>query len=584
MKKKRLLALLMAAAMCLSLAACSKDDAPDNPSNDDNPSSANQDKDANKDQNDAQPTGGPDADQYYNSYIGAEPSTLDISRRMDSYSSYIMTVTMEGLVHSSVVDGALQIVPAEAESWESNEEGTVWTFHLRDGLKWEDGEPVTAEQYVYSLQRSADPNTGCPNSFFLEPLLNYQDIAAGNKPVTDLGVKAIDDKTLEITLSGPKPTFLEMIGTTLYYPQRKDIIEKYGEQFGSEAEAYIGNGPYKVESWAHNSSIVLTKSDTFYDADNVYFDKVTYNIMTDESTVNNAFESGQIDSCTVSTKDFVDRFESAGKTYTPYMNNNMVFNFFNLKDPLFANVNIRKAFTLAVDREAFNDICYDGMRAPTGGFVVRSMTVGEKNYRDEAGDMIKEMQDELKANNQTPKDLLLQGMKELNLGDDPSTLDVTFSFGSTSNLTKNIGEYLQQIYKNELGVDVELTFNDWGIFNSNVQSGNYQAGFMGWGAYYNDPYDTLSLFLSGSTAINTGWSNSKFDETITAAGKEMDEAKRLQGYIDAETILIKEDCVVSPMATNQVQQFYQPYMRGYRTVPYNDDGIKYMYTEGRGAN
>ena len=175
-------------------------------------------------------------------------------------------------------------------------------------------------------------------------------------------------------------------------------------------------------------------------------------------------------------------------------------------------------------------------------------------------------------------------MKELNLGDDPSTLDVTFSFGSTSNLTKNIGEYVQQIYKSELGVDVELTFNDWGIFNSNVQSGNYQAGFMSWGAYYNDPYDTLSLFLTGSTAINTGWANSKFDETIKAAGSQLDEKDRLQGYIDAETILIKEDCVVSPMATNQVQQFYQPYMRGYNHVPYTDTSYMFYYTEGRGAN
>lgn len=579
MKKKRFLALLMAAAMCLSLAACSKDDESNTPKDDDNSPSDSQDKD-----NNVEPTSGPDADQYFNTYMGAEPSTLDISRRMDAYSSYIMMNTMEGLVRSAADGEELVVTPGEAESWESNEEGTVWTFHLRDGLKWQDGEPVTAEQYVYSLQRSADPDTACPNSFFLESLLNYPEIAAGTKPVTDLGVKAVDDKTLEITLNAPKPSFLQMLGSTLYYPQRKDVIEKYGEQFGSEAEAYIGNGPFKVESWAHNSSIVLVKNDNYWNADEIKLQKIDFAIMTDESTVNNAFESGQIDACTVSTKDFVDRFQSAGKVYDPYMNNNMAFNFFNLKDPLFANVNIRKAFTLAVDRAAFNDICYDGMKAPAGGFVVDSMIVGETNYREAAGDMIKEMQDELKANNQTPKDLLLQGMKELNLGDDPSTLDVTFSFGSTATLTRNIGEYLQQLYKTELGVDIELSFNDWGIFNSNVQSGNYQAGFMAWGAYYNDPYDTLSLFLTGSTAINTGWANSKFDETIKAAGSQLDEKDRLQGYIDAETILIKEDCVVSPMATNQVQQFYQPYMRGYNHVPYTDTSYMFYYTEGRGAN
>ena len=226
MKKKRFLALLMAAAMCLSLAACSKDDESNTPKDDNNPPSDSQNKD-----NNVEPTSGPDADQYFNTYMGAEPSTLDISRRMDAYSSYIMMNTMEGLVRSAADGEELVVTPGEAESWESNEEGTVWTFHLRDGLKWQDGEPVTAEQYVYSLQRSADPDTACPNSFFLESLLNYPEIAAGTKPVTDLGVKAVDDKTLEITLNAPKPSFLQMLGSTLYYPQRKDVIEKYGEQF-----------------------------------------------------------------------------------------------------------------------------------------------------------------------------------------------------------------------------------------------------------------------------------------------------------------------------------------------------------------
>lgn len=567
MNRKQILALLLAALMCFSFVACgSKDD--DTKGNDDQ-----------------QQTTGPDADNYFNTYIGAEPSTLDISRRMDSYSSIVMMNTMEGLVRADADEnGDLVIIPGEAESWEANEDGTVWTFHLRDGLKWQDGEPVTAEQYVYSLQRSADPNTACPNSFFLEPLLNYKDISTGAKPTSELGVKAVDEKTLEITLTAPKPTFLQMLGSTLYYPQRQDVIEANGEKFGSEAAAYIGNGPFMVESWAHNSSIVLAKNDNYWNKDKITLSKINLAIMTDESTVNNAFESGQIDACTVSSKDFVDRFQNAGKVYAPYMNNNLAFNFFNLRDPLFSNVNIRKAFTLAVDREEFNNVCYDGMRAPTGGWVVRSMTVGETNYREAAGDMIKEMQDEMKAENKTPKDFLLTGMSELGLGDDPSTLDVTFSFGSTNTVTRNIGEYLQQLFKNELGVEIKLDFNEWGIFNSNVQSGNYQVGFMAWGAYYNDPYDTLSLLLTGSTAINTGWSNAEYDRIITEASSEMDEAKRLQGYIDAETILIKDECVVSPMATNQVQQFYQPYVKGYNSVPYTNTSYIYYYTEGRSAN
>ena len=301
---KRYLPLYLALVMCFSMAACSND----GPSITDDPSAPGG-------------SGGEKegSEQAYNTFISAEPSTLDISRRMDSYSSYIMIDTMEGLVrlcqNGEGENAEYEMRPGEAESWESNEDGTVWTFHLRDGLKWQDGEPVTADQYVYSLQRSADPDTGCPNSFFLEPLLNYPAIAAGEMDVSELGVKAIDEKTLEITLSAPKPTFIEMLPATVYYPQRQDIIEKYGDQFGSEAEAYIGNGPFKVDSWTHNNSIVLSKNENYWDADSVKLEKVTYSIMTDETTYYNAFSSGQLDAVTVTTKDYVDMFQGQDKTY-----------------------------------------------------------------------------------------------------------------------------------------------------------------------------------------------------------------------------------------------------------------------------
>lgn len=560
--------------MCLSMAACNKNtDEPKDQGNGD------------KDQNQVEPTGGKDADQYFNSYLGAEPSTFDISRRMDSYSSGVMLATMEGLVryvhHGEGEEQEYVMEPAEAEKWETSEDGTVWTFHLRDGLKWQDGEPVTADQYVYSLQRSADPETACPNSFFLEPLLNYPEIAEGTKPVTDLGVKAIDEKTLEITLSAPKPTFLQMIPNTLYYPQRQDVIEKYGDKFGSEAEAYIGNGPFKVDSWTHNTDIKLSKNENYWDAENVTLQKVTYSIMTDEATRYNAFESGQIDYTLCDSKDFVEKFKGLGMTYAPQLSATLAFNFFNLKDELFSNVNIRKAFTLVVDREELNEVCYDGIRMPTYGWVVPSMTVGDVNFREKAGDNVKVMQDEFEAEGKTPKDLLLQGMQELGLGDDPATLDVTFSFGSTSTLTRNIGEYMQQVFKKELGVEIKTDFKDWGIFNSNVQAGNYQAGFMSWGAYYNDPYDTLSLLLTGSTAINTGWANADYDSILNKAASEMDDATRMNAYIEAEKILINEECVVSPIATSMFQYFYQPYMKNFSRSPFTSEGFKTLYTEGR---
>lgn len=166
-----------------------------------------------------------DDNKHLNDFLQSEPTTLDISRRADAYSSTIMVNTMEGVVRLREVEGQYELSPAGAERWDHNEDGTVWTFHLRPN-KWEDGEAVTAEQYVYSLLRSADPKTGSPSNFFLEPLANFDEVSKGKKTVEELGVKALDDMTLQITLKAPTPMFMSMINATLYYSLRKDKIDQ----------------------------------------------------------------------------------------------------------------------------------------------------------------------------------------------------------------------------------------------------------------------------------------------------------------------------------------------------------------------
>ncbi len=522
-----------------------------------------------------------DAEQYINSYLVAEPTTLDPSLRSDTYSSSILINTLEGLIRMEERDGEYFLNRGDAETWEPNEDGTVWTFHLGEN-KWEDGVPVTADQYVYSLQRSCAPETGSPNSYFLAPIKNFEAVNKGELDVSELGVKALDEKTLEITLSEPVPSFLSMIDTTVYYPQRQDKIEEWGEKYGSEPQYTISNGPFKVDSWTHNSSIVLVKNDQYWDAESVKLAKVNYSIMPDETTYYSAFEAGEIDFVGTGKTEWLDKFKAREDTvYNSYTSATITYAFFNTQDALFKNANIRKAFMLSIDREGINEICFSGLRVPTYGWVVPTISVGDTNYRDAAGEMIKEMLTELEANGQTPKDLLLKGMEELGLGSDPAALKVTFNLAGVDDWFRTLGEYLQQIYKAELGVHLEIDFAEWGIFYDNVTKGNYQMGFMGWGAYYNDPYDVLSLFMSDYDAIETGWKNAEYDELIHKASIEMDEQKRLQLYKDAETILIKDDAVVSPLATSRVNQFVRDYVHGYSTLGFSNMGFKYVYTSGR---
>ena len=558
--KKRFIALMMACAMMMSLTACGGGDDPSSESE----------------------------EQYVNTYMDAEPTTLDPSLRSDMYSSEILMNVMEGLIRVEERDGEYVYMPGDAESWEPNEAGDVWTFHIGKDRKWSDGEPVTADQYVYSLQRSADPATGCPNSYFVSPILNYDKISTGELPVEELGVKAIDEYTLEITLAKSMPSFLDSTDASIFYPQRQDLVEEYGDTYGTDAEKMVYNGPFKVEEWVHNSSMKLVKNDQYWDAGNVSLDYVSYQILSDTATIMNAYESGQIDIFKASSQEELQKYQAdESSVYTKTSGGNISFIFYNTEDELFSNLNIRKAFTLAVDQENVNDIVFGGLREPVYGWIAPALSVGATTMRSVAGDTLKDMKTEaIDGAGKTAKDYLLAGMEELGLGSDPSTLDITFSLAGTDEWFRTFGEYLQQMYKESLGVDIEISFNEWSIFSDNVYSGNFQMGFMSWGAYYNDPYDMLSIHLSDFNQIATGWANEEYDTLCTEAVVEMDDEVRLEKYIAAEKIVL-EDYIVCPLATYVSHQFTKSYVHdkyveyGSESLYFNHPGWKNAYIEGR---
>lgn len=194
--------------------------------------------------------------------------------------------------------------------------------------------------------------------------------------------------------------------------------------------------------------------------------------------------------------------------------------------------------------------------------------------RSVAGNTLKDMRTETLAKT-TAKDILLEGMQELGLGDDPSTLDVTFSLAGTTDWYRTFGEYLQQMYKEALGVEIKIDFSEWGIFESNASSGNYQIGFMGWGAYYNDPYDMLSVHLSDFNQVYTGWANPEYDELVKKAVTEMDENTRMDMYIQAEKMVL-DDYVVCPFATSIKQLFTKSYVHD-KYAEYGTDQLYFTH-------
>ena len=557
--KKKLVAALLAATMVLSLAACG--------GKGDGGSSGG--------------SGGSDggAPQELHTSLNTEPSTLDTIKGNDMYGWDINKNTLEPLTRLVEKDGEQEREGAGAESWEPNEDGTVWTFKIRDN-KWSDGKDVTAADYAYGITRTLDPDAGSPNSFFTAPYIkNGQKVVNGEVGVEELGVKAVDDKTLEITLESPTPYFMSITDTRACYPVRQDIAEKYGETYGSELDTLVFNGPFKVESWTHNSEIVLVKNEDYWDKDNVKLDKINFAIVTDSNAKYNSFESGAIDNTSVGEQEWVDRFDKKENvvrvdTKQPAMR----FDFFNVNDKLFANLNIRKAFTLAVDRDDMAKTIYQDLHVPAYWWVPEGISTGENGeYREQVEGPLEKMAKEEKA-----KDLLLKGMEELNLGSDPSKITVKYSLSATTQWARNYGEYVQQKYKDILGVNIELDFNEWSTFQQKTNNGEFQMANMVWTTDYDDPMSMISLFTTENSGnIPTGWSNEKFDDFIAQASREMDETKRTELYAQAEQVLFEEGCNICPLVNERKISFNYDYVKNLNERETTTTGFKYVYIEGK---
>lgn len=517
-----------------------------------------------------------DAEQYYNTYIGAEPTTLDISRSSDTYGGTILTAISEPLTRLADVDGEYKVIPAAAKEWSVSDDGLVWTFKLNEN-KWRDGSAVTANDFVYAYRRLADPDTAAPLSYMFECIKGYKAVQSGEAEPDTIGVKAVDDLTLEITLEAPTPHFMSLTSLRFAAPLNQAAVEEHGEAYGSELDKIECNGPFYIESWTHQSEIVLKKNPNYWNADEVKLETVTYRIIGDENTAYNEFEIGGIDYVSTGKKEWVDRFDQKEGTYrVTYPLATESFIFFNQNDELFSNANIRKAFSIGLDRADINEVVFTGLRVPATGWVASAIAVGETNYREQAGDMIAELSKQGEA-----KELLLKGMEELGLGSDPATLDITFSLGGTDQWYRTMGEYLQQAYKESLGVNLKIQTNEWAVFSDNAEAGNYQLGFMAWGAFYNDPIDVLNVFKSTSGSVNTGWVSEEYDSLLDKASVEMDEAARTELYKQAEKILVVDDCVIAPVADSTGNYFYYDYVKGFSTLAMSNTGVMTGFTSGR---
>ncbi|MBJ8384554.1 oligopeptide ABC transporter substrate-binding protein OppA [Citrobacter cronae] len=494
---------------------------------------------------------------------GSEVQSLDPHKIEGVPESNINRDLFEGLLISDV-DGKPS--PGVAEKWD-NKDFKVWTFHLRKDAKWSDGTPVTAQDFVYSWQRLANPNTASPYASYLQygHIVNIDDIIAGKKPVTDLGVKAIDDHTFEVTLSEPVPYFYKLLVHSSVSPVPKAAVEKYGDKWTQPANI-VTNGAYKLKDWVVNERIVLERNTNYWDNAKTVINQVTYLPISSEVTDVNRYRSGEIDMTYNNMP--IELFQKLKKEIPnevhvdPYLCT-YYYEINNQKAP-FNDVRVRTALKLAMDRDIIVNKVKNQGDLPAYSFT--------PPYTDGANlvepEWFKWSQE--KRNEEAKKLLAEAGYT----AEKPLTFDLLYN---TSDLHKKLAIAAASIWKKNLGANVKLENQEWKTFLDTRHQGNYDVSRAGWCADYNEPTSFLNMVLSDSSNNTVHYKSPAFDKLIADTLKVTDEAQRSELYSKAEQQLDKDSAIV-PVYYYVNARLVKPWVGGYSGKdPMDNIHVKDLY-------
>ncbi|KQL43448.1 ABC transporter substrate-binding protein [Brevibacillus choshinensis] len=454
--------------------------------------------------------------------LHSEPPTADPALAEDSTSGALLRATFDGLTRIGE-DGK----PHEsvAEKIDVSEDGMTYTFHLRDS-KWSNGDPVTAKDFEFAWKRALDPKTASNYAYQLYYLKNAEEYNLGKAKVDDVGVKALDDKTLEVKLKNPTPFFLELTAFYTYFPVNQKVVEA-DPKWASEAKTHVANGPFKMETWEHKSKVVLVKNDNYWDKDTVKLDKIDFSMVEDENTELSMFDNGDLDwagaPMSALPTDAIPALKDSGKMETRPIAGTYMYKFNTEKAP-FNNAKIRKAFAYAINRQTIIDNVTQANQQPAMGLVPPTMAVTSTPY--------------FKDNDvEAAKKLLEEGMKEEGITKLPP---LTLSY-NTSEGHKKIAEAIQDQWKKAFGVEIKLENKEWKVFLDDMHQGNFQIARSSWTGDFNDPINFLELFKFKKGGNNdTNWENPKYQELLNKSALEKDPEKRKQILAEAEALFMDE--------------------------------------------
>lgn len=472
--------------------------------------------------------------------ITNEPPTLDPQMINSMYGATLDYHLFEGLMRSN--SGTIE--PGCAETYELSKDGLTYTFHLRKGLLWSDGVPLTANDFVYGIQRLLDPATASPSSFMGTIVKNAAAFSKGEVSAEELGVKALDDSTVEITLENPAGYFLGVLSTSGYYPCRKDLVEKYGKDFAADADKNVYNGPFALSSWQHASVLTFTKNEKYWNKDVVNLSGLEISVVTDANTALGLYETGELDFAELPSQ-LIANYPDAKSYYTgsvEYLQINVTAN-----DTL-GNKNFRNALSAALDREAFTQLATSGVNKATTRYVLPQVAGVNKTYGEEYPlEAFKTTAEVDKA-----KEYLAKAMEELNIAN-AADITVKFNVDGDSDVVRKKAEVVQAQLQTNLGIKIEINQVPYKQLYELHSAHDYEMMFTGWTPDYSDPFSYLEFFETTNGYNNSVYSSADYDKYIQLAKNTVDPKARLDALFEAEKVLMSD---LPAIPIDMVQNYY----------------------------
>jgi len=478
--------------------------------------------------------------------LEAEPATLDPAKSTAIPESLVELQVFEGLTR---LDAKEQPVPGVAEKWDISPDGLKYTFYIRNTAKWSNGEPVTAYDFEFAWKRVLNPEFASENAYMFFPIKNAEAYNEKRVGVDQVGVKALNDQTLEVTMEKPTAYFLGLAAFHAFYPVNEKNVTANGDKWATDINTLISNGPFKISNWVHSGKIEFVKNDQYWDASVVKLAKMEWPISDSQATRLAMVEDNQVDMMVEPPVVEQERLSRAGLLkISPYLG--AYYYVFNTQKPPFDKAQVRNAFALAITRENLVKNVIKGGKKPAYAWVAPGLMnpVTGKDFREEGGNYATE-----------DAAMAKKMLAEAGYPDGKGLPPITILF-NTSEMHKAVAEAIQEMWKQNLGVNVTLVNQESKVFLESRAQGEFQIARASWVGDYADPMTFMDVFKDASN--DAKYTSPAYNQLVEQAQSTNNQTVRMQAMHDAEKILFA-DGVIIPIYYTTLPFVTKPYVKGY---------------------